>query len=50
MKGILKKLFREDRGATILEYGLIIFIMSLAAVAALDVLGDTLNDLLSLFE
>jgi len=50
MKRNLNKLFRENRGATILEYGLVVFLVALAGVAALDVIGDTLNDLMNLIE
>lgn len=46
MKHVLKRLFFEQRGATLLEYGLVAFLVALAAVAALDVLGETLNDIL----
>ena len=47
---LFNKLFHENRGATILEYGLVVFLVALAGVAALDVIGDTLNDLMNLIE
>jgi len=39
----IKKLLRNDEGATAIEYGLIAALISIAAIAAMDGLGDQLN-------
>ncbi|WP_374589622.1 Flp family type IVb pilin [Novosphingobium sp.] len=39
----IKKLFRNEDGATAIEYGLIAALISVAAITALTTLGDELN-------
>jgi pilus assembly protein Flp/PilA len=45
MKGILKKLWENESGATAIEYGLIVGIMAALLVAVLGMFGDRLKDL-----
>ena len=42
---ILKKLFREESGATAVEYGLIAGLVAIACILALSALGTSLNDI-----
>lgn len=44
---VLKALLREERGATAIEYGLLLALLAIAMLAALSRLGFTLT---SLFE
>jgi pilus assembly protein Flp/PilA len=37
------KLLRDEQGATAIEYGLIAALISIAAIAAMSTLGDTLS-------
>ena len=39
----LVKLFKDENGATAIEYGLIAALISVAAIGAMGVLGDKLN-------
>ncbi len=39
----IKKLFREEAGATAIEYGLIAALISVAAIAAMTSLGTQLS-------
>jgi pilus assembly protein Flp/PilA len=41
------KLLRDEQGATAIEYGLIAALISIAAIAAMGTLGDTLSDTFS---
>lgn len=45
MKQALVKFFRDEEGATAIEYGLIAGLISIAIIAALGVIGGSLNDL-----
>lgn len=40
----IKKMFRDEAGATAIEYGLIAALISVAAIAAMTSLGTTLSD------
>ena len=40
---ILRKLRKDDCGATAIEYGLIAAIISVAAVVSFNAMGDSLN-------
>jgi pilus assembly protein Flp/PilA len=40
---ILKKIRKDESGATAIEYGLIAALVSVAAIAALTLLGETLE-------
>jgi len=39
-----RKLFGDNKGATAIEYGLIAALIAVAAIAAMDALGTTLNN------
>jgi pilus assembly protein Flp/PilA len=41
------RLFRDESGATAVEYGLIVALVSVLAVAGLDALGRSLSDTIS---
>jgi pilus assembly protein Flp/PilA len=41
---ILRKLFKNEKGATAIEYGLIAALIAVAAVVAMGSLGNTLNN------
>ncbi len=43
----LSRLFRDESGASAVEYGLIVALVAVLAVAGLDALGRTLNDTVS---
>jgi len=40
---MLKKLFKDESGATAIEYGLIAALLSVAIIAALSAVGDSLE-------
>jgi pilus assembly protein Flp/PilA len=40
----INKLFRDEAGATAIEYGLIAALIAVAAIAAMTSLGGTLRD------
>ncbi len=40
----IKKLIKNEKGATAIEYGLIAALIAVAAIAAMTGLGDTLNN------
>ena len=44
---LIKKLLKDESGATAIEYGLIAALVSVAAIAALTAMGGSLN---SMFE
>ncbi len=39
-----RELFGDNKGATAIEYGLIAALIAVAAIAAMDALGTTLNN------
>ena len=43
MIGLIKELLADESGATAIEYGLIAALVSVAAMAALQALGGSLN-------
>lgn len=43
MIGLIRELYRDQTGATALEYGLIAALVSVAAIGALTQLGGALN-------
>lgn len=47
MKAALKNLIRDDSGATLVEYGLLLALIAVAAIAALTFLGGGLTTLFS---
>ncbi len=40
---MIKKLFKNEEGATAIEYGLIAALIAVAAIAAMSSLGDNLS-------
>lgn len=44
---LIKRLIREEEGATAIEYGLIAGLVAVAIITALSLLGDSLNNLFS---
>lgn len=40
----IKKMFRDEAGATAIEYGLIAALISVAAIASMSALGSQLGD------
>ena len=42
---MLTKFLRDESGATAIEYGLIAALVAIAAIAALEALGTSLNDM-----
>jgi pilus assembly protein Flp/PilA len=40
---MIKKLFKNEEGATAIEYGLIAALIAVAAIAAMSALGDNLE-------
>ncbi len=40
---MLKKLFKDESGATAIEYGLIAALLSVAIIAAVSTVGEQLN-------
>lgn len=40
---IFRKLFKDEKGATAIEYGLIAALIAVAAIAAMGTLGNTLK-------
>ena len=43
MKKLLKKFCREDEGATMVEYGLMVALIAVVCIAAVTLLGTTLS-------
>ncbi|HMS21085.1 MAG TPA: Flp family type IVb pilin [Sphingorhabdus sp.] len=41
---MIKKLFKNEEGATAIEYGLIAALIAVAAIAAMSSLGDNLSN------
>jgi pilus assembly protein Flp/PilA len=41
---ILRKIFRDNKGATAIEYGLIAALIAVAAITAMSSLGDNLTN------
>lgn len=44
MRGLFKRLHRDIWGATVIEYGLIVAMIAVAALASMQTLGVSLND------
>jgi len=42
---LLKRLFREDDGATMVEYGLLVALIAIAVIATVTLIGTQLNNL-----
>jgi len=40
----IRKLFKDKKGATAIEYGLIAALIAVAAITAMQGLGDSLNE------
>ncbi len=47
MKGLYRRFLSDDRGATAIEYGLIIALMSMVIVTAVSALGTHLYTIIS---
>lgn len=47
MKNILMKLWQEDEGQDLVEYGLLVVLIALFAVAAMDSLASGISDAFS---
>ena len=45
MLRIIRKLIKNEKGATAIEYGLIAALVSVAAVVALENMGESLNSI-----
>jgi pilus assembly protein Flp/PilA len=43
MKNLLKRLWREDEGQDLVEYGLLIFLVALAAIASMKTLASSIS-------
>lgn len=43
MRSMLKKLFRSEEGATMVEYGLMVALIAVVCIAAVTLLGTNLN-------
>ena len=43
MLKIMSKLWKSEKGATAIEYGLIVALISIAAIVAFQALGDSLS-------
>jgi len=43
MKNLLKRLWEEDEGQDLVEYGLLIFLIALAAVASMKGLASSIS-------
>jgi pilus assembly protein Flp/PilA len=43
---MIRKFFNEERGVTMIEYGLIAALIGVACVVTLTVLGDTIENVL----
>ena len=41
---ILRKIFRDNKGATVIEYGLIAALIAVAAITAMTSLGNNLEN------
>ena len=41
---LFRKLFREEEGVTLIEYALIAALLTLVAVGAVSLVGNTLNE------
>lgn len=44
MKSLLRKLYREEEGQTLVEYALIIALVAIAVIAAMQFLGKKVNN------
>lgn len=45
LKSVLGRLLREDEGASMVEYGLLVALIAVACIATLGLLGGQLNSL-----
>jgi pilus assembly protein Flp/PilA len=43
MRQLLSRIFRNQRGATAIEYGLIVSLIAILTIASLTTIGTTLN-------
>ncbi len=50
LHNILRKLIGDEAGATAIEYGLIAALVSVAAIAALSAMGDSLTEIFGVVE
>lgn len=47
MLSLLQRLARDEQGATLVEYGLLITLIAIAAIAAMITLGGNINTMFS---
>jgi pilus assembly protein Flp/PilA len=47
MKNLLKRLWQEDAGQDLVEYGLLIFLVALAAIASMKTLASAVSTVFS---
>lgn len=47
MISMMQKVFRDDEGASLVEYGLLIMLIAIAAIAAMSSLGGNINSMFS---
>ena len=47
MKNLLKRLWQEEEGQDLVEYGLLVVLIALAATAAMNTLGQDINKVFS---
>ncbi|HHV34551.1 MAG TPA: Flp family type IVb pilin [Syntrophomonadaceae bacterium] len=45
MMGFLKKLYKDEAGQGLVEYGLILALIAVAVIATLQLLGGKVNDI-----
>jgi pilus assembly protein Flp/PilA len=45
MEKSMKNLLRDDRGATLVEYGLLLLLIAVAAIASLTLFGGAINNM-----
>ena len=45
---LLKRLFREEEGATAVEYGIMVALIAVVIIVAVQTIGNNLNDVFEL--
>lgn len=45
MISAIQKVFRDDEGATLVEYGLLLMLIALAAIASMTTFGGKINSM-----
>jgi pilus assembly protein Flp/PilA len=47
MKAVIRRLWKEEEGQDLTEYGLLLVLIALIAVAAMQTLGSSINNVFS---